>query len=135
ALTWSEEKGEYEFGLQLAANLWQFWYVRGRQRTGRFWFERLLAKADQGTSAAVRARGLNNLGNFALDMSDFNVAQTAYEQSLALRREIGDRLGEGDTLNNLGILSACRSDFALELRYLQQAVALYQTGGHKPRLA
>lgn len=135
ALHWAEETGEFGFGLQLATDLWQFWYVRGRQRTGRLWFERLLARAGESTPATLRARGLNYLANFALDMSDYEIARTAYEQSLALRRDIGDRLGEGDTLNNLGILSACQSDFASERRYLQQAVALYEVGGHLPRLA
>jgi predicted ATPase/DNA-binding CsgD family transcriptional regulator len=135
ALAWSVEARRVEFGLHLATNLWQFWYVRGRQRAGRVWLERLLSLADETTSPGVRARGLNYVGNFALDMSDYAVAQAAYEQALALRRAIDDQRGAADTINNMGILAAARSDFAGERAYLEEAVALYRAVGQTHRLA
>ncbi len=135
ALAWTVEMRRVEFGLRLATNLWQFWYVRGRQRTGRVWLERLLALADESTTAEVRARGLNYLGSFALDMSDYALAQASYEQALSLRRASDDQRGAADTINNLGILAAARSDFAREQAYLEEAVALYRAVGETHRLA
>ncbi|HEY7031220.1 MAG TPA: LuxR C-terminal-related transcriptional regulator [Thermomicrobiales bacterium] len=135
ALAWSLETNRIEFGLQLAADLWQFWYVRGRQRPARAWLERLLSGADETVSAAARGRGLNYLGNFALDMSDYAVAQAAYEEALALRRQLNDTRGAADTINNMGILAASQADFARERVHLEEAVALYRTAGDPHRLA
>jgi predicted ATPase/DNA-binding NarL/FixJ family response regulator len=135
ALTWSVETNRLEFGLRLACDLWQFWYVRGRQRPGRTWLEHLLARDGDPTSAAVRAQGLNYLGNFALDMSDFAVAQKAYEEALALRLELDDKRGAADTINNMGILAAARSDFAQEQVHLEEAVVLYRAVDDLHRLA
>jgi len=45
-------------------------------------------------------------------------------QVLAIRQEIGDRRGEGDTLNNLGIATRDRGDPARSLAFFRQALEL-----------
>ncbi len=55
ALRWARDGGEQEqeSGLRLAAALWRFWYVRGRQSEGRQWLEDLLAVGGSGDGAGA----------------------------------------------------------------------------------
>lgn len=135
ALGWAVATSDAAFGLAFANDLWQFWYIRGRQQPGRVWFDRVLALPAQDVAPEIRGRTLNYLGNFALDLSDFPAARASYDQALALRREIGDQRGAADTINNFGILSAAQSDFAKERDYLEEAVELYRAVGEPHRLA
>ncbi|EIJ41795.1 tetratricopeptide repeat protein [Beggiatoa alba B18LD] len=51
------------------------------------------------------------------------------QQSLAIRQEIGDKSGEGTTLNNIGQIFKARGDYETALRYLQQSLAIRQEIG------
>ena len=48
ALAWSLEGGRIEAGLRIANALVRFWEIRGHVPEGLTWFERLLARADDG---------------------------------------------------------------------------------------
>ena len=52
-------------------------------------------------------------------------------QSLAIRRDIGDKAGEGTTLNNLSQISDARGDYDTALRYLEQSLAIRREIGDK----
>jgi len=53
-----------------------------------------------------------------------------YQQALAIRREVGDRRGEGRTLNNLGVAyNSLNKKQALD--YYQQALAIYREVGDR----
>ena len=52
-------------------------------------------------------------------MRRFEEAIGCYQQSLAIKRETGDRHGEGQTLNNLG-------NAYLQLRRFEEAIDFYQ---------
>jgi tetratricopeptide (TPR) repeat protein len=56
---------------------------------------------------------------------------TYLEQSLAIRREIGDKAGEGTTLNNLSQIYDARGDYATALTYLEQSLAIQREIGDK----
>ncbi len=47
---------------------------------------------------------LNNLGGVYNDLGKKEEALSYYERALAIRREVGDRTGEGITLHNFGTL-------------------------------
>ena len=53
------------------------------------------------------------------------------EQSLAIRREIGDKAGEGTTLNNISLIYHDRGDLATALTYLEQSLAIRREIGNK----
>jgi predicted ATPase/DNA-binding CsgD family transcriptional regulator len=110
ALTWTIESGSIDDALRLSAALWRFWGTRGHLREGRAWCERALERAEV-TTPDLRARALNNLANLLSDLGDQDEAQQLYEQSLALRRELGDRRGVADTLNNLGLTATQLADY------------------------
>ena len=67
ALEWALQSGELEAALQLAADLYRFWYVRGYWSEGRDWLKRALAATlhiDQREAGlmSARARALNGAG-------------------------------------------------------------------------
>ncbi len=103
--------GDRESGLRLTTALSRFWLVRGYLAEGRAWVSRLLAGM-AGGEKATRAKALNWSGVFAWKQGDYRAAQVSYEQSLAIRRELGDRRGVGAVLNNQGLLAYEQGDYA-----------------------
>jgi non-specific serine/threonine protein kinase len=122
ALAWAIAR-DAELALRLASALWFFWYAEGDLVEGRRWLERALAAAD-GAPPALRAQALNNLGNLVYELGDLPRAQALYEQSLAIRTEVGDRDGMADSLNNLGMLATARGDLATARSRLEASVAI-----------
>jgi non-specific serine/threonine protein kinase len=110
ALARSTRSVEGETGLRLANALARFWLVRGYLAEARGWLSRLLA-ASPDAEAATRAKALNWIGIFSWKQGDYAAAQAAYERSLAMRRELGDRQGVGAVLNNLGLLAYEHGDY------------------------
>ena len=47
---------------------------------------------------------LNGIGGVYANQGRYAEALEAYEQALAIGREVGDRAGEGTTLNNIGVV-------------------------------
>ena len=52
-----------------------------------------------------------------------------YQQALVIRREVGDRAGEGDTLNNIGSVYRNQRQYAQALSNYQQALVIAQEIG------
>ena len=48
-----------------------------------------------------------------------------YEQALVIRREVGDRAGEGTTLGNLGMLAVSLGHVEEAIRYFEQALVIF----------
>jgi predicted ATPase/DNA-binding CsgD family transcriptional regulator len=123
ALTWTIESGQIDDALRLAAGLWRFWGTRGHLREGRSWCERALERAN-GAAPDLRAKALNNLANLVSDLGDQDTAQDLYEQSLTLRRELGDRRGIADTLNNLGLTATQLADYERAEALLEECIEI-----------
>ena len=60
---------------------------------------------------------------------DYETALSYLKQSLAIRQEIGDRSGEGTTLNNISQIYDARGDYETALSYLKQSLAIQQEIG------
>ena len=71
-----------------------------------------------------RAFYLNEAGADFYRIARYADALPLFEQSLAIWREIGDKAGEGATLNNLSLIYHDRGDYATALTYLEQSVAI-----------
>ncbi len=54
-----------------------------------------------------------------------------YEQSLLIYKEIGDKSGEGTTLNNISGIYNARGDYETALNFLNQSLAIRQEIGNK----
>jgi tetratricopeptide (TPR) repeat protein len=54
-----------------------------------------------------------------------------YQDALAIRQEIGDRLGEGSTLNNIGAVYDNLGQYEVALNFYQDALAIWQEIGNR----
>ncbi len=105
ALERCKTDGNAELGVRLAGQLWRFWYLRGYLHEGRRWLEDALA-TPTAVSPRVRARALFGAGVLAWRQGDYTSARVLHEEGLALNRQLGDRKGIADSLNNLGIVAS-----------------------------
>jgi predicted ATPase/DNA-binding XRE family transcriptional regulator len=109
AIGWPLEAGDAEIALRLVAELWWLWYKRGYVSEGRRWLEEALGKS--ASPIPARAEALNGAGALARIQADYEQAQKWLEESLTLRRELGDKKGTADTLINLGTVAFDRGDY------------------------
>lgn len=97
-------------GLRLAGALGRFWEVHGHWSEGRGICAEMIARPDPGDPAA-RGKVLVCAGNLALCQGDGRQARIAYAESLALRRQLGDKPGIAQSLNSLGLIAWTRGEF------------------------
>ena len=66
-----------------------------------------------------------------IHIGNYSTALKYLKQSLAIRQEIGDKSGEGTTLNNISQIYDARGDYDTALKYLKQSLAIRQEIGDK----
>jgi WD40 repeat protein/predicted ATPase/transcriptional regulator with XRE-family HTH domain len=122
ALQWACDTGASVLGLQLAVALWGFWRSYGYITEGRTWLEQLLrldTHPSDSAAIAARQRGLYAAAWLASDQQDYAAAAGLFEESLSLRRALGETEGETDLL-----LNAARQ--ARAVGHYQRATALLE---------
>jgi non-specific serine/threonine protein kinase len=124
ALRWCIDSGEAQPGLQLAAALWRFWYVRGFFIEGRMWLAALLALPAASERTAIRANALSAAGNLAYNQGDEAAAEVLQQESLSIWRELDDRRGIAAALDTLGALALRHGDSARATALLQESLAV-----------
>jgi tetratricopeptide (TPR) repeat protein len=119
-------------GEQSAADRWALdWIVGPLNRAGLYatllsdWLPTICRSQEP----SVRAEALGQTGKQLLHIGDYETALTYLKQSLAIRQEIGDRSGEGTTLNNISQIFKARGDYETALTYLKQSLAIQQEIG------
>jgi predicted ATPase/DNA-binding SARP family transcriptional activator len=126
ALDWGEQSGDIAEGLRLGTALFPFWLIQGDSREGRQRLTGLLERAPEHT--AVRAGGLHAVGELALEELDLPAARASCEESLAIRRELGDAHGAAESLTLLGHIHVSAGDVdaarKVHMEALPQAQAL-----------
>lgn len=125
ALEWAEGAGDAATALGLASALFPFWYQRSRYTTGKAWIDRilLLPAADAPELAPLRAKVLNDSGNFAYSQGDLADALWRHEEALGLRRERdGDAVA--GSLNNIALVHRERGDLDRAEELLEEARGL-----------
>jgi len=90
-------------------------------------FEPLAAQAQTTQDRNAEAMRLYEEGLQLLDRSQFREALEKFQKALVIVREIGDRQGEGDTLNNIGRVHRNLGQYAKALEFYQQALAIIAT--------
>lgn len=83
----------------------------------------------------AEAKALNGLGMVAYGQGDLDKADSYYEQSLALRRTLGDTQGLAGLLTNMGIQSLERGDYEQAMNRFQEALPLREAKGDKEMVA
>jgi CHAT domain-containing protein len=69
---------------------------------------------------------LNNIGSIYNSLGQYPKALEFYQQALAISKDIGNRSGEGTTLNNIGALLEAQKQPALAIVFLKQSVSTYE---------
>src|SRR5574341_47711 len=70
------------------------------------------------------AQGLSSLGELARLQGDFDLAQSAYVECLAVAREIGDKLREEIMYNNLSLIALNRGEYDQAQQLQKQSLTL-----------
>jgi non-specific serine/threonine protein kinase len=109
ALAWSLEN-DAPAALRLVGTLGRFWFMRGHlYNEGIEWLERVLSRTEASEHAAARARATSWLGRLTLFQGDFAATRSAYEQSLTLYEQLGDKDGIADSLSFLADIAASQA--------------------------
>jgi predicted ATPase len=109
-------------GLELASALADFWKYSGHTGEGRDWLSRLLAAADGLGRTVLRAKAMESVAR--LVAAQYDDAITLEEESVALWREVGDRIGLARSLSALGLGKVYSGDLARARTLLEECLAL-----------
>ena len=69
-------------------------------------------------------RTLNNIGSIYYAQNNYTQAIEYHEQSLVIRRQLGDRAGEAESCWNIGLIYENMGDLAQAEEYIVQAVQI-----------
>jgi predicted ATPase/class 3 adenylate cyclase len=131
ALDWSHlTESAAEIEMRLAAELTQFWVVRGYASEG---WERLKAALERRSQVtpAVRAHALGIAVLFLVHLAvDPEQVAPFVEEALALNQTLGDREGIAWNLISLGTVAAYQGDYQRATQLNEQGLALYQALNH-----
>jgi predicted ATPase/transcriptional regulator with XRE-family HTH domain len=101
ALAWSLESNQIEAGLKMAGSLAWFWHNKGHLSEGNLWLEKTLASGI-GIQGKERAKALRASSILSTGSGDYIRARAFAESSVKIYREMGDNLGAGLVLADLG---------------------------------
>jgi predicted ATPase/class 3 adenylate cyclase len=124
ALDWmTQDVGRADMLLRMAGSLWRFWEIHGYISEGRAWLEHALA-LNPDASAYLRANGLRGAGMLARQQGDYAQAEAMHEQSLALFRDLEDKLGIARELDVLGEIAQCQGNYPQAIELHTESLAL-----------
>ncbi len=121
----------------------QWWIIRGRTHIERGAFDvaeaafeqanRLLDTEERDKTERLQqhARVHSNLGLVAWKQGEFDTAESYFEESIALKRKLGDRHGEAKSLNNLGLVARKRGEMEAAESYYKESLALKRELGDR----
>lgn len=115
---------------RLAAALRRFWEIRGHENERRLWLEGTAASGSPLRTAA-KAMVLGGAGNLARDLGDYARARRRFEESLAVMRELGNRWGVAEALNDLGLVAGNLKDAEAARALHLESLELMRAEGDK----
>jgi tetratricopeptide (TPR) repeat protein len=102
----------------------------GDQQAGVAMTEQALEMAE-GQDRTLEVQARHNLAMIIRATGHPHAALRLYEQALVIRREVGDRAGEGTTLNNLGRVYNALGQKPKALDYYEQALVIRREVGDR----
>ena len=127
ALAWSSvESPATEAGLRLAGALWPFWSVRGEYSEGRQALRRALERDRELPKTSAYAKALYGAGALGHSQGDSEATRPLYEESLTIRRRLGDRRGIAEALSGLGNVARDRGDYGAARAFFEESRSLYR---------
>ena len=119
------EDGHTSEALDMGADLWRFWQMRGHHAEGRAALEGLLDRPEASAPNKDRARALAGLGGIIYWQGDMAKAKEVYAEELAVERSIDDPPGLAEALYNLGFVAAVTKDHEAARRYYEGSLEIY----------
>ena len=135
ALEWSVASSGLGRSLRLCGALQRFWMTRGHLSEGVEWCARVLGTTEAEAPTLERAKVLNGAGLLAYHQIDYAAARARHEESLAIRRQLGDRRGVAISLNNLGIVALDQGDLASARTMHEESLAIARELGNRNGIA
>jgi predicted ATPase/DNA-binding SARP family transcriptional activator len=136
ALGWCQGQEEQaEAGLRLTTALCRFWEVRGYLSAGRAYLTEALSRVGTAERTQARAKALNGAGLLAYYQGDYGTARALHEESLAIKRELGDRQGIAQSLLNLGLMAFSQGDYKAARALSGESLAIHRELGDKRGIA
>ena len=135
AFEWCSTSGEALVGARLATAIWRYWAYRGRLRDGRAWLERFLASPALAGRDVLRFRATTALGGLAYWENDYAAMDAAYEEALAIARELGDPALIGEALYDASYIAAIRGDDARATALNREALVHAEEAGDRSNAA
>lgn len=134
AFAWCEvDRNGAETGLRLAGALIWYAYFGNHSDEELRWLKMSLRRATAPTAA--RAKALWGAGLMAMNQGNYQFARGMLEESEAIWRALGDRLGLAITLRDLCLVAHFQGRSSAEQRYAEESVTLCRTTGSKWDLA
>jgi predicted ATPase/class 3 adenylate cyclase len=121
--------GDEATGLRLVAVLWRFWHLHGHLDEGRRWAEEMLALPASSRRSAERAGALTALGGLAYWQEDMPATRRAYEEALAIARDLGDRTAQAEGIYNLAYVPAYEGKLADAVKLFEESRAMFENLG------
>ena len=124
-LTWAAENDESEIELRLAGALSKFWEFHAHLTEGQRWLEGALSRGAEAPPDLL-ALCLDGAGVLARSQGEVKRAQAFLEESVALRRNLGDNRALAQSLRHLGSLTFDRGDLETTKRHFEESAALFK---------
>ena len=134
ALDSASEQGDIPALVALAAEMRQFWVVRGHLTEGHRAFARVL-ELSRDAEPALRATALRNGGTFAYRLGHVDEARQQWQEALELYRALGDEEQIGACVGELGAIAIEDGDLERATGLYQEAAERFTATGNRVRLA
>ncbi|HET6596805.1 MAG TPA: tetratricopeptide repeat protein [Anaerolineales bacterium] len=134
ALGWSLESDQIQAGLKMAGALAWFWHNKGHLSEGNLWLEKTLASGI-GIQGKERAKALRASSILSTGTGDYIQARAFAESSVKLYREMGDNLGAGVVLADLGASLHWGGKEEEAIESLEESLHLLRATGERWELA
>jgi len=112
--------------LSMVSILERFWEIRGLLREGRQRIEVALAFRRE-TDPRCQSRALNAAGILACADRDYVSADAYHQESLQVKRTLGDKGAIATALNNLAVVADGLGDYDTMQRYLTESLEIYRS--------
>ncbi|MBK7255451.1 MAG: tetratricopeptide repeat protein [Ignavibacteria bacterium] len=134
SLKWSIENQDIENGLRLTAAMATFWQIRGYTSEAIYWIEAVLHNNTESKNSSY-SNVICHLGNFARLKGEVDKARKLIEESLQIRKEIGDKAGISNSLIRLGVLEYDQGRYEQSADLYEQGLIILRELGDKSGIA
>jgi len=135
AIDFAKEQKEWKLLGELGVALRSFFEIRGLWPEGIICLEQAEAALRRLQEHALLAKVVHGLGIFYHYQGNFETARKLHNESLKIKRELGDREGIASSLNNLGLIAWLQAKFNEARQLLTESLQIRKELGNKLAIA